>query len=276
MSGIIGKCSTCHQKVDPGDKFLNCAICKNSCHGMCENLAAKTVNTILSLKDSVIWLCSQCKARDLFNLLQIIPGMVEKHENLCQEVQALKEQIANTKAEEKPTDKETVHGNLETKDLQQNVFSEIELRREKERNLVIYGLDAPSKEAKSIIQKVCKEGLGIDVENEVIKATSGKPGSHVLFATLNSIELKERILHASKNLKIAAAGKYKAVYINPDYTPMQRLRLKALITEMKSQRSAGKNVTIKNWEIVEKRANRFGSNSYINQPILSKAEQHSG
>lgn len=86
---FIGKCGHCHHQVQAGEKYINCDLCKNSTHATCENLDDKKVAAILKVKSDVIWLCSQCKAKDPLNLVQLIPGIVEHQQDMKTEIEAL-------------------------------------------------------------------------------------------------------------------------------------------------------------------------------------------
>lgn len=93
MANISDKCTTCHKKANIGEKYLTCGICKNFCHGNCENLSDKSLNAILNVKEFVIWICAACKSKDAINLLLLIPKLVDSQQQLSEQIQKLAEKV---------------------------------------------------------------------------------------------------------------------------------------------------------------------------------------
>ena len=175
----------------------------------------------------------------------------EANDNLRSKNKKLKEEIKNLKI--------SSENNLES------IADEIHLRHLRQANLIIFGV--PEKVDGSInVRKDCD----IVYVNEILKELNiefdvarnflteppiriGRPkdnGVRPLRIICASMTMKNKILRASTSLK--DKEQYRAVFIHPDWTPMQQVGDKKLRAELKRRKEAGEDVIVRRGKIVEK------------------------
>lgn len=241
MSGIIGKCTKCHRKVDVGGKYLSCDLCKNSCHCECENLTSKTVDSILAVKQHVVWLCTVCKSKDPLNILSIIPKIVEMQAELSKEVASIRAEVSSMpKEKSEKTQTQSYEG----------AIAEMALRKSKENNLVVFGMKTTNEKVKEVETMFIKE-LEVDVTEHIQRVTKGGKDSKLIFIKFKDQETRNAVLRAAKKLKSSASPHVRKIWINPDYTPSQLSYLKALRSEAKILREKGERAFVRGLKLIK-------------------------
>lgn len=251
MSFVSGKCSSCYHNMEPGEKYLTCALCKNSFHGACENLNDKLISSIFTLKEHVIWLCASCKMKDLLNLLQLIPEILQKQDKLSEEVKYLRDLFEKNASSltAQPSYLTIQRDAFPYASNESALFAELELRRRKENTIFVTGLQVTGDVRKFFLQ-FCADELKLDVGSSVSRIYKCNSDKSLIFVTFNNMDSKIEILKKARTLRKSATAAYRKVFINPDRTPMQRERLKVLLSELKMRRLAGERVCLREDKIV--------------------------
>ena len=250
---IEGKCTTCDEKVDTGDKFITCDLCNNSVHASCENLDSKKLAKILSVKDDVVWFCGPCKAKNPLNLLKMIPNLVKNQEHLEKELEALKSKV-QTIAQN--NSHEVAATSVPSPKPLTDMFKEFELRRTKAMNVVMVGMKIEGEDLRTPIVEFIKKNLGIDINNTLSFIHKTKGERPLMILKFNNQQARDQVLSDSKKLFRSSDDNVRRVFLNPDLTIIQRMEFKKLREELKRRRAAGERVTIRGDSIVTLRPAR--------------------
>lgn len=115
------------------------------------------------------------------NLLSIIPTIVEKHAELSKEVELLKSSIKT-----EPNDS----SKAQSTSTYEEAIAEFSLRKKKENNLVIYGLDTLAEKAKATVEEMCVKELSIDLKGHLKRVTKGQGDSKMIFLQFTDLDTK--------------------------------------------------------------------------------------
>ena len=239
------KCENCNQLFQQTDKLIRCDFCEKNFHISCENIDAKMVQSITSMKQKtgIIWFCSSCKKMEPLKLIRCIPLLMERQAKLEHAIDNLKQ----PNKDEIAVPAEKVEVPILSQD---DIIDEIELRKKNEEKLVISGLDSEKGKEKEITIEFLKNRVNLDVTNEIRSVYSlKKPGkAQMTFLHLKSRDMQNEILKADRKLKKTMESH---IYINPAYTKLQLKSLFKLRAEAKAKSIDGKVFYVRNFQVLE-------------------------
>ena len=138
------------------------------------------------------------------------------------------------------------------------VLTECEMRRERECNVVITGLQ--ESDSGSLSSRKDYDGVQLrdmlsqleecDIEVGDIRRLGRTTGKRPLLVKLRSAKQKFKLLGKARLLR--KCEQFKAVFINPDLTPRQQTERRRLLEELKRWQGEGKDVVLYRNKIVER------------------------
>ena len=235
-------CNKCNRAINQGEKFLKCDFCDNTFHAPCEDLDAKSVQSIIALKQKtgVIWFCLECKKLDPLNSLRVIPKLIEKQTKMEHDIEELKALHSEKGGQSRP---EPLYPAIE----------EFEARKKNESKITVTGLEVNNGDEKETVTRLLHDELGIEARDEILRVnTTRKPGAKpTIFVEFVSSTIRNQILHAAKKLKLSSRPNVKNVYINPVYTKFQMEQIQKLKNEAKMKSVNGKFFVLRDFRVVE-------------------------
>lgn len=235
-------CFICNSEVQP-EKEISCDFCKRYLHSTCAGISRQEASVIRSKDRRLSYNCSSCmdikvQCSKLHDISNIVRALQNDLQSLKDDVQSLKNKVLDKAAV--PVDDHFM----------EQVIEEINDRKERECNIIIYNLSEPSSSARTerlsderALVSTTLQNLNGDCNIEIVKTLrlgSFRPGvCRPVKVTLSNKEVVLRVLR-SKNKKSLAP-----VSISADLTVKQREYLKKLRTELREINEQGHNKTIR-------------------------------
>lgn len=169
-----------------------------------------------------------------------MPKLLENQQQMADQLKKLAEKLDSLQ--------HTDETHQDSKEEVADIFQELELQKKKEKNVVVFGLEHGRKPKEALIA-LCQESLKLDVSDKLHRVTAGK-NPKLIFASFNEVANNDLVLKSARLLRKSANSDHHNVYINQDFTPAQRSRLKQLRADLKERRSRGERVSIHGWKIV--------------------------
>ena len=259
------KCGSCDKCFNKNDGTVSCDGCKRRYHEKCTPLS-DAERGILFGSNSLKWFCILCKD-DVDNIL----SNYEKFLKVSDAIEKIKNENESRFAEiEKRLDRCEAGTNEpefqkkiveEVKKSNEKDMEEIALVKSKENNLIYFGL--PEKDDESTAErmkhdfKLLSEAYSQEIDNKEIlsmfrvgKKVEGN--NRPLVIKYASLQIKNKFLKSSGNLKIKTNNEIKPIYISIDRTQNQRAKHRQLVNEMKKRREDGEeNLVIRGEKIVQ-------------------------
>ena len=188
-----------------------------------------------------------------------IAGLKEAISDVLKRIDAIEEKQRNLEDRCLSLEVTAIKAQDNAKILKEDVLREAEDRYSRRKFLIVSGLNEPQtgtlterqeEDAKSLAEMASK--LGVDPVSVRSYGRVGRPNKEkprLLRFKCTDMSQKFSILRSSKELKTNAS--YRNVYINPDFTRLQRVRNAELRKELRRRRDAGENVCIRHGMIVE-------------------------
>jgi len=228
------ECGKCQKKIHHNSKYVKCDACEKPFHQGCTDMHKEAFDYVMKNSHRVNWNC-ECNLeaaetiRSMYRVLKKVDDMEKDFTTKLNELRALVEE--NTLKITKLNSTEQMGNPLIQKSHEaQNVIWEIEERKRRQNNLVIFGIsesDSKDRDEKTKfdieqVQEVCKD-IGVkaeksDIDNIFRLGRKSEGKIRPILLRLNSTEKKVEILNRKNILKETTPD----VKIVHDCTPKQR------------------------------------------------------
>ena len=244
---MSSSCNHCNIEISSADNLFCCSLCNYSyhrqkqCSGFNSSLL-KEINKDTSSKGQILLLCVKCKGTDVPNYLQRFKSIEQRLDSL---------ESAQPKA-------------LITNDLCSDLLTEMEERKNKKDNVVIFGI--PEAVTGTPVER---KALDSEVVNEICDTlnvrrvtetphtrrlgrprTDGKPRPVWIKFGKKDRDIKQHLLEKSRELKNNRESKFSKVFIKVDLTQKQIAAEQVLREELKRRRDAKEDVIIRNGRVI--------------------------
>lgn len=205
------------------------------------------------------------------SMLREIKTMIESSKN--EVIQSLRDEIKNLKETIKLLTQrvehlESVNANLNenndalSNEMTDRIMGECDERRRRENNVVIFGIKervtgTPTEREQHDREAVTEVTQALELSDSEIETVRrlGKPdtnrgGKRPLLVKLKTLDQKMKLVHRARLLRNTSI--FKSVYVNPDLTPLQQIKRKELLLELRKRRANGEDVVISNNKVVIK------------------------
>lgn len=191
------------------------------------------------------------------NVIQSLQSLKQEIQDLKEEVTTLKQKVFELEKEKEFLSEGRCKQPQETYEL---VLEELEERRRRESNVVIFGLPEMTQgtleERQNEELRQVRELTGILDLTDVQIGRSFRLGrtnpdtKRPILIKLNSVEERNRFLKQASLLK--NSPNFRSVYVHPDLTRMQQAKRKLLLAEVRSRKEKGEDVYISNDRVVSR------------------------
>ena len=289
---VCGKCGT----GDEGD-WISCDSCKDWHHRTCTNLSPSAYK-VLERADDLMWFCEECKATNEKTPAQISKSLDDRMDKLMSVVELMQSQMQtivasidskiDEKIERKLNEKLATYAEKAAKGTVENQQSdeqkapiasasnsgrggegssrfsdreELEERRKRERNIVIFGIPEDKSREENLTQDSNRinETLGEVTRGEqparlesFCRLGKKGPRPRPLRITMKSVEEKRRVLTNCKRLADSKRECMKKVFLSADLTQHQRDHNRKMRAELKDRKDKGEDVVIYRGKIVQR------------------------
>ena len=264
---IAYPCGKCEQECVEKSACMQCEFCDKWYHIICIDMSPECYELTQKVP-GFMWFCNSCKNKAVES--------VHKAAGLEAQTTALKSEVTEIK---KRLDKvETKLSGSVNKEIEQAISEKQDIERRK-LNLVLYNMPEQEKGEKSVWDNPAKIAADISYVSEMVEnefhlnmntstptprivdarrigkkpeSENGvKPRPRPLILKFRDIESKRQVLSKAKDLRSSVDDEYKAIYINPDLTPLQRKNDAILREEMWRRRiENNENVVVRKGKIV--------------------------
>lgn len=262
-------CFSCTKILGKHEKFLKCDQCGGQYHSDCIGLDRAKMIDILKVRESIIWLCPDCKPKadaqygkvisKLTELLDKQMNRINELESKLKKLESILEDSSSNSASAESSNKSNKSDASDAKDLSltNKLSKEIDERAKRALNIIVVGLKTGADQETDFC-KYLKSHLKLsDHENNEISSVSclrskADSSPKMLLVKVKSTEARAKILRAAWQRPREEVFESK-IYFNEDLTIMQRSRLKELKLEMQKRRAAGERVRIRGLELIPDR-----------------------
>ena len=260
-------CGKCDQDCTDQAPSMQCEFCDKWYHIICIDMSSECYKVAKKVP-GFMWFCNSCKNKAMES--------VQKAVSLEAQTNVLKNEVTDIKKR-----LETVETKLSgsvNKEIEQAISEKQDIERRK-LNLIVYNMpeqeksdesvwDTPAKIAADIkyVSKMVEDEFHLNMNTstptpkivdarrigKILESEPGKtPRPRPLILKFNDIESKRGVLSKAKDLRSSTDKEYKAIFINPDLTPLQRKNDAKLREEMWKRRiENNENVVIRKGKIV--------------------------
>ena len=198
------------------------SITLNDIKTLINDLRVEFINEVKDLKEIISSLQTDVKALEKTNSL-----LQEKYDKVECELKIMKARQAEAAFE---------------------IADEVEDRLRRRHNVIISGVPESSSNSSQTDFDICTDILDIVCEDEVIPVNVRRVGKRegskprLLKVQVKDVESRTCILRRAKELR--KVSRHKGVFINPDRTPQEQSRFKALLRELKQRKEMNEDVVI--------------------------------
>ena len=254
-------CLKCTRVVGRDDEGMLCHDCNRWAHRKCVDISLKQYEFLTEASDSIQWVCDGCLIDK--GERRVLERKIDQLSSL---IQTLGEKVVMM---EKSFTGEGIEDKIE-KMVTKKVDEAMEEREEREKrkfNLVVVNLPESRKteanerkneevnQLKEMVKEICPELGEVDIEDPVRMGRLGGNKPRLLKFKVQNDEVKEKVLRNSYKLNRGVEKQEDRVYINPDFTPAERLKQKELRDELKRRRDEGEtDLVIRGGKIIKRAA----------------------
>ena len=238
--------------TDLNDTFITCDVCSKPFHLVCSGVSKATYLDWKKPVKQVGFFCVGCSPLAK-SLLGGMASLHKKCDDLDQRVTTLENSPRG--AGDFPAVDTIVVSAVDKSCI------EMENRQGRKRNVILFGVPEPSTPGLADGDKHAADKRKLDDILATVDSASAVISNSFRFgkSAPGKIRPIKVVFSASymAEMVLAKAGRLKGTahqgaYIKPDFTPMQEAEQKVLITELKRQRDAGKDVVIRRGRVAER------------------------
>lgn len=249
------KCGLCQLQVT--NKGLQCDYCDKWFHPACESLNDQEY--VLMSAPRFKFFCTACNDHAT-GILKFLHEVKKKNEVMDKRITECEKQLKSV-----TTFQKEVEGNFPQ--MVRDEVYEIRNKESKIRNLAISNLpeivddDNPEENTTQTVSSFFREALDLgDIIVKEAKRINNPPGregqTRMVITTLDTKEMKYKVLNKAKDLRKSSNQTWKDVYISPDQTKKERQLGYQLRQQLRDRRAQGEtNLIIRGNKIITENQN---------------------